>query len=98
MTGRGRTCDAPRFKRALYRLSYGHEGREGRVSVQLPSGSSTHMRPFFDALRVTCSDRQSDQPAMLSTPLAYPSTLNRRPGAAASYVEGCWSPVLKRCH
>ena len=28
MTGRGRTCDAPRFKRALYRLSYGHvDGR-----------------------------------------------------------------------
>jgi hypothetical protein len=24
VTGRGRTCDAPRFKRALYRLSYGH--------------------------------------------------------------------------
>ena len=33
----------------------------------------------------------------LSTPLAYPSTLDRRP-AAASYVEGCWSPVLARCH
>ena len=37
MTGRGRTCDAPRFKRALYRLSYGHvngrsRNRAGRSS------------------------------------------------------------------
>jgi hypothetical protein len=24
VTGRDRTCDAPRFRRALYRLSYGH--------------------------------------------------------------------------
>jgi len=35
---------------------------------------------------------------MLSMPLAYPSTLDRRPGdtsrGAASYVEGYWSPVL----
>jgi hypothetical protein len=36
-------------------------------------------------------------PTNLSTPLAYPSTLDRCP-AAASYVEGCWSPVLAKCH
>ena len=30
MTGRGRTCDAPRFKRALYRLSYGHVNGRSR--------------------------------------------------------------------
>jgi hypothetical protein len=32
VTGRGRTCDAPRFKRALYRLSYGHV--DGRTAAQ----------------------------------------------------------------
>jgi hypothetical protein len=31
VTGRGRTCDAPRFKRALYRLSYGHGSRRSRI-------------------------------------------------------------------
>lgn len=31
MTGRGRTCDAPRFKRALYRLSYGHVNGRSRA-------------------------------------------------------------------
>jgi len=29
----------------------------------------------------------------LSMPLAHPSALDRRPREAASYVEGCWSPV-----
>ena len=30
MAGRDRTCDAPRFRRALYRLSYGHIERRDR--------------------------------------------------------------------
>ena len=30
MTGRDRTCDAPRFKRALFRLSYGHANGRSR--------------------------------------------------------------------
>jgi hypothetical protein len=30
VAGRNRTCGAPRFKRALYRLSYGHTSRRGR--------------------------------------------------------------------
>lgn len=34
-------------------------------------------------------------PTELSMPLGYPSTLDRGP-AAASYVEGCWSPVLEQ--
>jgi hypothetical protein len=36
VTGRGRTCDAPRFKRALYRMSY------GRVSGQQQLGGGLH--------------------------------------------------------
>jgi hypothetical protein len=37
VAGRDRTCGAPRFKRALYRLSYGHEHERGwsRTSVLL---------------------------------------------------------------
>jgi len=36
--------------------------------------------------------------ALFSMPLAYPSTLDRRPrcSADASYVEGLWSPSLGR--
>jgi hypothetical protein len=30
---------------------------------------------------------------MLSMPLAYPSTLDRRPEKSTSYVEGSWSPM-----
>jgi hypothetical protein len=37
VTGRGRTCDASRFGRALYRLSYGHAKSWLRLSVHLPS-------------------------------------------------------------
>ncbi|MDX6389519.1 MAG: hypothetical protein QOJ73_582 [Streptosporangiaceae bacterium] len=118
VTGRGRTCDAPRFKRALYRLSYGHVNwrsrtrtgglllirealcqlsypparREPRVPVQLPVGSSTHTRLFWTRPGHVLVVRSS--PTMLFMPLAYPSTLDRRPWGAASYVEGCWSPVL----
>src|SRR5206468_11292441 len=29
VAGRNRTCGAPRFKRPLYRLSYGHRGGRG---------------------------------------------------------------------
>ena len=29
VVGRNRTCDAPRFRRALYRLSFDHIGRRG---------------------------------------------------------------------
>jgi hypothetical protein len=37
VTGRGRTCVASRFRRALYRLSYGHVNLWPRLSVHLPS-------------------------------------------------------------
>ena len=104
MTGRGRTCDAPRFKRALYRLSYGHVNGRSRARTgglllirealcQLsypPSTFACLSSPRLGARR-TCG--RSDtlrssrfgtlavSPTKLSMPLAYPSTLDRRPGA-----------------
>ena len=117
MTGRGRTCDAPRLKRALYLAELrsrewaepGSNRRppphqrgalptelsavDVRLSVQPPPGSSTHMRPVGRAsvtYRVVVHFANE-----LSMPLAYPSTLDRRPRGAASYVGGCWSPVLQ---
>jgi hypothetical protein len=34
VAGRDRTCGAPRFKRALYLLSYGHMGGVGKAGVE----------------------------------------------------------------
>ena len=58
MAGRDRTCGAPRFRRALYRLSYGHEmepappsiPHEGRSTQKraLPDGVVGATRPPFD--------------------------------------------------
>jgi hypothetical protein len=119
VTGRGRTCDAPRFKRALYRLSYGHVNGRSRARTgglllirealcQLsypPSTSLVCPAPRWgvrrtcgrsDTFAIKCRD-VGVSPTKLSMPLAYPSTLDRSP-AAASYVEGCWSPVLAQCH
>jgi hypothetical protein len=42
VTGRGRTCDASRFRRALYRLSYGH-AKVGGAGVE-PAASSVSER------------------------------------------------------
>ena len=75
--GRGRTCDAPRFKRALYRPSYGHV-----KSVQPPVGMES----------------SASSPTMLSTPLAYPSTLDRRLGARRPPWRGVGARLLARCH
>lgn len=118
VTGRGRTCDAPRFKRALYRLSYGHVNgrsrartggllliREALCQLSYPpstslvcpaslDGSSTHMRSLGHA---SLAYLDVVSPTNLFTPLAYPSTLDRS-AAPTSYVGGCWSPVLARCH
>jgi hypothetical protein len=41
VTGRGRTCDAPRFKRALYRLSYGHVIRSMFIATRCQPRSTT---------------------------------------------------------
>jgi hypothetical protein len=68
VTGRGRTCDAPRFKRALYRLSYGH------------------VHETYGIVDFVVND------------VVYATRLPFDPGSpawgAASYVEGCWSPML----
>ena len=116
MTGRGRTCDAPRFKRALYRLSYGHaKNRPSRartdglllireaLSTELSAvdlaclssprpGNSTHTRPLGDALSHHVSGRWPCR-QRLSMPLAYPSTLDRRPGTQRP----TWRGVGARC-
>jgi hypothetical protein len=119
VTGRGRTCDAPRFKRALYRLSYGHVNAgpptRSRARTERPAPhQGDALSAELSAVDVAClsSPRggarrtcgRSDAlwsriatlvilPTKLFTPLTYPSTLDRG-RAAASYVEGCWSPVL----
>jgi hypothetical protein len=121
VTGRGRTCAAPRFKRALYRLSYGHVNGRSRARTgglilirealcQLsyppstpprsrarpaPAGELDAHAAALDTALVTYRTLVV-LPTNLSTPLAYPSTLDRR--RAASYVEGCWSPMLTWCH
>jgi hypothetical protein len=122
VTGRGRTCDAPRFKRALYRLSYGQvDGpsqirtgglllirealcqlsyppacRAARVSVQTPEGDSTHTQAARDALRSLSATYRivRSSSTILSTPLAYPSTLDPRPGRARRPT---WGGVGARC-
>ena len=121
VTGRGRTCDAPRFKRALYRLSYGHVNGRSRARTgalllirealcQLsdppstyaylsspPPGSSTHTRPLVHASVITYRDV-----GRVANEVVYATRLPFDPGSpawgAASYVEGCWSPVLAKCH
>jgi hypothetical protein len=129
VTGRGRTCDAPRFKRALYRLSYGHVNgrsrartggllliREALCQLSYPPSTSrsTHVCPtptreldahaaYWERASVTSYSVVRSLPTILSMPLAYPSTLDRSATgcetrrSAASYVEGCWSPVSNGC-
>lgn len=52
MTGRGRTCDASRFRRALYRLSYGHASSgtsRASPSISPLGGRSTQQAGAFPA-------------------------------------------------
>ena len=77
VAGRNRTCGAPRFRRALYRLSYGHGHRAHRPPSISPRGkidAVAYGRPSSVA-----SVRST---ALFSMPLAHPSTLDRRPPAA----------------
>ena len=100
MTGRGRTCDAPLFKRALYRLSYGHVDRGIGLSVQPLGRGSTHRRPFWTRFGSRIGSLASS-PTMLSMHLAYPSTLDHprlvTTAVRVSYVEGFWSPMPTVC-
>jgi hypothetical protein len=82
VTGRGRTCDAPRFKRALYRLSYGHgDGRHSPAPLRPSpwSGRSTHRRVLRSGPvgSHVCNVRGVLR-TMMSKPLAYSSTLDHR--------------------
>ena len=71
-----------------------------RASVHLPRGRSTQLREPVPPSRphVTFSRTRT----LFSEPLAYPSTLDRRPPVAhirsgsSSYVEELWSPSLAR--
>ena len=96
VTGRGRTCDAPRFKRALYRLSYGHvNGRSADAQhACLSSPGSEARRTCGRSGRLGHVVRSlAVSPTMLSMPLAYPSTLDRRPGGRRP----TWRDVGARC-
>ena len=96
VTGRGRTCDAPRFRRALYRLSYGHvNGRSAHAQrACLSSLGSEARRTCGRSKRFGHVVRSLVvSPTMLSTPLAYPSTLDRRPGGRRP----TWRDVGARC-
>jgi hypothetical protein len=97
VTGRGRTCDAPRFRRALYRLSYGHV-----------NGWTAHPQhaclssPGSEARR-TCGRpgrlSRSEIVDCVANDVVHAARLPFDPGSparrAASYVEGCWSPMLR---
>lgn len=82
MAGRSRTCGAPRFRRALYRLSYGHARRATRPpSIPSSARGSTQRRAMPPSV---C--RTVETPALFSKPLAHPSTLDHRPSAAQARV------------
>jgi hypothetical protein len=123
VAGRDRTCGAPRFRRALYRLSYGHSmlscelhalqlrDKESNLGLHVqsvasfllddpgtdvsgpaepvlrppPGARSTQQRRARRAMkRLVSLDRSR---TMFSKPLAYPSTLDRRPPDAHSRAD-----------
>jgi hypothetical protein len=115
VTGRGRTCDAPRFKRALYRLSYGHVNgrsrartggllliREALCQLSYPPSTCACLsspREGLDAHAAagTRFGHHVSDVGHLANEVVYATHLPFDPGSpawgAASYVEGCWSPV-----
>ncbi len=101
VTGRGRTCDAPRFKRALYRLSYGH------VNGRSADAQRACLSSLGSEARRTCGRSESlrsrrEIVGCVANDVVHATRLPFDPGSparrAASYVEGCWSPMLRRCH
>jgi hypothetical protein len=117
VTGRGRTCDAPRFKRALYlaelrsREEWAEPGsnrrppphQRGALPTELsavdvaclssPRRGARRTRGRRDTLRSSRIGTLAVSPKNLSMPLAYPSTLDRRPGAQRP----TWRGVGARC-
>lgn len=91
MAGRSRTCGAPRFRRALYRLSYGHAKRAACPSVHrplravdaaaMPSSDVSQRRSCCDVVQAT---RQPFDPGSPASGCASERS--------TSYVEGLWSP------
>ena len=122
MTGRGRTCDAPRFKRALYlaelrsREEWAEPGSNRRppphqrgalptalsavdvACLSNPRRGARRTRGRWDTLRSSRIGTLAVSPTNLSMPLAYPSTLDRRPGAQRPTWRGVGAPVLASCH
>ena len=88
MAGRDRTCGAPRFRRALYRLSYGHmlcERRWGNLPVpQSPSTGPLRGQALRSPL-ATPDARYGPRSASASAVLpSLPWATRRRPNLCAS--------------
>ena len=77
MTGRDRTCDAPRFRRALYRLSYGHAKWAELESNQRPPAYQTGALPSELSVLI---DAEARLPGIFQNP---PAVLHRAPCAAS---------------
>ncbi len=103
VTGRGRTCDASRFRRALYRLSYGHakapgQGVEPRSPRSergvLPVRRSRNVARIWGAapLRPSPDRGRSTQQAGASR-RARSRPLSRPPEAERCFL--CHSPTLR---
>ena len=95
MTGRDRTCDAPRFKRALYRLSYGHVG----ASLSIPSvkriDAQAHMSPGKpSAMTYDAFGSFPNAVVQASRPLFDPGSRAVVIDGAVSYVGERRSPAL----
>ena len=95
MAGRNRTCGAPRFRRALYRLSYGHAWWAARPpSIPLEvgdrcSGERRHLRYVAPSRRRRCFPSHS----LTLRPWIADRRLREREWSP-SYVEELWSRTL----
>ena len=87
MAGRDRTCDAPRFRRALYRLSYGHASGRRLESNQRPLVCKTSALPaelLAQELRDKDSNLDLHVQSVVSCPLDDPGSAERRRSASPS--------------
>jgi hypothetical protein len=86
VTGRGRTCEATRRRDRDARVSVRPPGRE----LDAHAGRSRRASVTYWIVGFVAND------------LVYATRLPFDPGSpacgAASYVEGCWSPMLRWCH
>jgi hypothetical protein len=105
VAGRSRTCDAPRFRRPLYRAELRPHEWARLGSNQRPLVCKTSALPVeLLARRLPRAGRRPlplHSRTMLFMPLARSSALDHRPRpalarGAASDVEELWSPALRR--